>query len=51
MAHLSEGEVKIYECKGDGIILSLISLAFEKMCGENCNNYSYNGNFHMIGGK
>lgn len=51
MAHLAEGEVKVYECKGDGILLSLISLAFEKMCGKNCNNYSYNGNCHMIGGK
>ena len=51
MAHLAEGEVKIYECSGDGIILSLISLAFEKMCGKNCNYYSYNGICHMIGGK
>ncbi|MBO5220882.1 MAG: helix-turn-helix transcriptional regulator [Clostridia bacterium] len=51
MAHLSEGEIKVYECFGDGIILSLISLAYEKMCGRNYNNYSYNGNCHMIGGK
>ena len=50
-AHLSEGEIKVYECYGDGIILSLISLAYEKMCGRNYNNYSYNGNCHMIGGK
>ena len=51
MAHLSEGEIKVYECFGDGIILSLISLAYEKMCGRNYNCYSYNGNCHMIGGK
>ena len=51
MAHLTDGEIKVYECYGDGIILSLISLAFEKMCGRNYYSYSYNGNCHMIGGK
>ncbi len=51
IAHLAQGEVKIYECYGDGMILSLISMAFEKMCGRNDNEYSYNGNCHMIGGK
>jgi len=50
-AHLAEGEVKVYDCYGDGMILSLISLAFEKMCGRNYNCYSYNGDCHMIGGK
>jgi len=50
-AHLTEGEAKVYECYGDGIILSLISLAFEKMCGRNYNCYSYNGTLKMIGGK
>ena len=50
-AHLAEGEVKVYECYGDGIVLSLISLAFEKMCGRNYYNCSYNGNCQMIGGK
>ena len=51
MAHLIEGEVKVYECYGDGFILTLISLAYEKMCGRNYNNYSHNGLCQMIGGK
>ena len=51
MAHLIEGDVKIYECFGDGIILALISLAFEKMCGRESYEYNYNGRCKMIGGK
>lgn len=51
VAHLAEGEIKVYECFGDGIILSLISLAFEKMCGKNINNCAYNGSCKMTGGK
>ena len=30
-AHLAEGDVRVYECHGDGLVLSLISLAFERM--------------------
>lgn len=50
-AHLAEGEVRVYECHGDdGIILSLITLAFERMCGKQ--QYQYNiGKGKMIGGK
>ena len=50
-AHLTEGEVRVYECDGDGIILSLISLAFEKMCGRQSYAYHFNGRCKMIGGK
>ncbi|MBR2371015.1 MAG: helix-turn-helix transcriptional regulator [Clostridia bacterium] len=50
-AHLSEGIIKVYECFGDGIILSLISLAFEKMCGRKSYDYNFNGRCKMIGGK
>lgn len=50
-AHLIEGEVKVYECFGDGVILSLISLAFEWMCGTKSYDYCYNGKCKMIGGK
>lgn len=39
IAHLDEGEVKVYECFGDGILLSLICLAYEKMCGREAYNY------------
>lgn len=50
-AHLAEGEVKVYECFGDGIILSLISLAFEKMCGKQFYEFNYTDSCKMIGGK
>ena len=50
-AHLAEGEVRVYECYGDGIILSFISLAFEIMCGRPSYEYNFNGRCKMIGGK
>ena len=50
-AHLSEGEVRVYDCHGDGIILSLITLAFERMCGRQSYDYNFNGGCQMIGGK
>ena len=50
-AHLVEGKVRVYECFGDGIVLSLISLAFERMCGRQSYEYNFNGRCKMIGGK
>ncbi len=50
-AHLTEGEVRVYECFGDGIVLSLIAIAFEKMCGKQSYDYNFNGRCKMIGGK
>ena len=49
-AHLIEGETRVYECRGDGLILSLISLAFERMCGTNAYNYNFGAGCRMIGG-
>ena len=50
-AHLTEGEVRVYECSGDGIVLSLIAVAFEKMCGRQSYEYNFDGRCKMIGGK
>lgn len=50
-AHLKKGEVIIYESCGDGLILSILSIAYERMCGSNGYNYNYNGRCKMIGGK
>ena len=50
-AHLVEGEVRVYECYGDGILLSLIAIAFERMCGSKSYDFYYNANNKMIGGK
>ncbi len=51
MAHLTEGEAKVYECSGDGMILSLIALAFEWMCGTKAYDYCYREKCKMIGGE
>lgn len=50
-AHLAEGEVSVYECFGDGIILSLITLAFEKTCGKESYDYNFSGRCKMIRGE
>lgn len=50
-AHLKNGEVTVYESFGDGLILSLLSIAYERMCGKKSYNYNFNGRCKMIGGK
>ena len=50
-AHLEKGEVKVYECWGDGVVLASITLAYEKMCGKKCYHYNVSGNCKMIGGE
>jgi len=51
VANLTSGEVKVYECHGDGIFLSAITLAYEKMCGKKRYGYNLNASCKMIGGK
>lgn len=48
-AHLAEGNIDIYECFGDGIIMAVISIAYEIMCGRRLYDYNYNGRCKMIG--
>ena len=50
-AHLKGGDVTVYKFFGDGLVLSIISLAYERMCGRSGYNYNYNGSCKMIGGK
>ena len=50
-AHLKSRETKIYESFGDGLILSILSIAYERMCGRNCYNYNFNGRSKMIRGE
>ena len=50
-AHLAEGDVEVYECFGDGMVLSILSLAYEKMCGSPLYQYAINGSCKMIGEK
>lgn len=48
-AHLKEGEIKVYECRGDGVILSILTLAYERMCEKGAYEHSYNASCKMIG--
>lgn len=41
----------IYECGGDSMLLLVISLAYDRMCGSEAYNYNYSGKSKMIGGK
>ena len=50
-AHLTEKDVPLYECYGDGLLLTILSLACEKTCGKDIYNYSYYGYSKMIGGQ
>lgn len=49
-AHLKDGETFVYEAFGDGLLLSIISIAYEKMCGSNCYGYYYGCSARLIGG-
>ena len=51
VAHLKTGKITVYASYGDGAILSLITLAYEYMCGWDCYNYRYGEHSKMIGGK
>ena len=49
-AHLTSGETFVYEGFGDGLLLSIISIAYEKMCGSNSYGYYYGCYSKLIGG-
>ena len=49
-AHLKDGETFIYESFGDGLLLSIISIAYEKLCGSNSYGYYYGSSGKLIGG-
>lgn len=50
-AHLKDGDTVIYEFICDGLLLSLLSVAYERMWGRKCYDYCWNGGSKMIGGK
>lgn len=49
-AHLKDGETFVYESFGDGLLLSLIAIAYEKLCGSNSYGYYYGCCSKLIGG-
>ena len=50
-AHLKDGDAVIYEFICDGLLLTLLSVAYERMWGRKCYDYCWNGGSKMIGGK
>ena len=50
-AHLKDGDATIYEFVCDGLLLSLLSVAYERMWGRKCYEYCYHSCSKMIGGK
>lgn len=51
IAHLKTGDVKLYESFGDGLLLSVLSIAYERMCGKKCYDTCFNQNAKMIRGE
>lgn len=49
-AHLKDGTVMVYESYGDGLFMSIISLAYEYMCGAKRYDYNWGGTFKIIEG-
>ena len=49
-AHLKDGDAVIYEFICDGLLLSLLSVAYERMWGCKRYDYCWNGGSKMIGG-
>ena len=49
-AVLETGEITLYKSFGDGVLLSLIALAYEQTCGRPAYDYNYQGTCKMIGG-
>ena len=50
-AHLKDGDAVIYEFFCDGLLLTLLSVAYERMWGRKGYNYCYQSCSKMIGGK
>lgn len=51
VAHRLSGEIALYEFHGAGLVLSILSLAYEKTCGQNGYLFCYGGGGKMIGGE
>ncbi len=49
-AHLKDCETFVYESFGDGLLLSIISIAYEKLFGSNSYGYYYGCYGKLIGG-
>ncbi|MDF2544762.1 MAG: hypothetical protein K0S47_4480 [Herbinix sp.] len=49
-ANLRDGKTTLYECSCNGMVLSILNLAYELICGQDCNEYCYGSEVKMIRG-
>lgn len=49
-ANLRDGITLLYECNCNGMVLAILNLAFELICGDNSNEHCYGGFVKMIRG-
>ena len=45
-----EGETFVYEAYGDGMLLAILSIAYEKLYGRGYFDQNYGNNSKLIGG-
>ncbi len=50
-ADLRDGMTEIYECHCNGMVLAILDLAYELICGEDRNEFFYGGTARLIRGK
>lgn len=48
---LRDGNTMLYDWQCDGMVLAILNLAFEVVCGRKSNEYAYGGEVQMIRGK
>lgn len=51
LAHLKAGDITVYTMLGDNLMLAILSIAYERMCGEHGYNYNMDSGTKLIGGK
>jgi transcriptional regulator with XRE-family HTH domain len=49
-ANLRDGKTDLYHCHHSGMVLAILNLAFELVCGQNNNEYWHGGRVKMIRG-
>lgn len=50
-AHLADGDRTVYHCDGSGLLLTVLSLAYEQLYPININQYAYHSKCRLIASK
>lgn len=51
VAHLADGDRTVYHCEGSGLLLTVLSLAYEQLYPINVNCYAYHSRCRLIASK